>query len=89
SKNAQDLSKVIISKTESGAPVYLSDVGTVLLTHNTSSYMAFFNGKPAITLTINGNTGSDVDTIYSKVNKEMQLLKPDLPNTFQLNTLFS
>ncbi|MGQ3478773.1 efflux RND transporter permease subunit [Paenibacillus sp. TY11] len=89
SKNAQDLSKVIISKTESGAPVYLSDVGSVLLTQNTSNYMAFFNGKPAITLTINGNTGSDVDTIYSKVNQEMQLLKPDLPNTFQLNTLFS
>ncbi|EHS58697.1 efflux RND transporter permease subunit [Paenibacillus sp. Aloe-11] len=89
SKNAQDLSKVIISRTESGAPVYLQDVGTVLLTHNTSSYMSFFNGKPAITLTINGNTGSDVETIYGKINEEMKLLQPELPNTYQLNTLFS
>jgi multidrug efflux pump subunit AcrB len=89
SKDAQDLNKVIISRTDSGAPVYLKDVSTVLLTHNTSSYMAFFNGKQAITLTINGNTGSDVDTIYSKVNEEMQLLKKELPSTYQMNTLFS
>ncbi|MEC0182251.1 efflux RND transporter permease subunit [Paenibacillus peoriae] len=89
SKNAQDLNKVIISRTESGAPVYLQDVGTILLTHDTSSYMAFFNGKPAITLTINGNTGSDVETIYGKINEEMKLLQPKLPNTYQLNTLFS
>lgn len=89
SQNIKDFNQIIISRTDDGAPVYLKDVSTVVLTHNPTSYMAFYNGKQAIILSISGNTGADVDTIYHKVNERVELLKKNLPNTYQLNTLFS
>ncbi|MFB5760742.1 efflux RND transporter permease subunit [Paenibacillus medicaginis] len=89
SQSAEDLNRIMIKQTADGTPVYLEDVGTVLLSHSQSDYLAYYNGKPAVILTIMGNTGADVEKIFEKVNEEVIILKETLPQHVQLQTLFS
>lgn len=89
SQSAEDLNRIMIKQTGNGTPVYLKDVSTVLLSHSQSNYLAYYNGKPAIILTIMGNTGADVEKIFERVNQEVLTLKGTLPQNYQLQTLFS
>lgn len=89
SRDATELERVMIRKTASGTPVYLKDVGKVSLSHRQADYMAYHNGKPAIVLTIMGNTGADVDKVYTKVSKEVTALQAALPPDCELHTLLS
>lgn len=89
SQNTEDLNRILIKQTANGTPVYLKDISTVLLSHSQSDYQAYYNSKPAVTLTIMGNSGIDVQKIYERVNHEVLTLKNSLPAGYQLHTLFS
>lgn len=89
SKDVANLNQVIISRTDSGAPIYLKDVGRVALTHKSPDYMPFFNGKPALTISISSNTGSDVPAMHARVAEKMDELQRSLPKQYQLEIVFS
>lgn len=89
SRNTADLQQIMIRRTADDAPVYLKDISTVLLTHSQSDYLAYYNGEPAVILTIMGDTGGDVEDIFAAVDQEMLLLKDTLPSDYTLQTLYS
>ncbi|RFU68330.1 efflux RND transporter permease subunit [Peribacillus saganii] len=83
------LNKVIITRTEDGFPIYLEHIGKIALTHGEGSYNGYFNGKPAVTLSISGETGSDVPTVDAAVVESMKKLETTLPKGFKLDLLYA
>lgn len=85
----EDLNKIIITRTGDGFPVYLEHIASVELTHGESSYYGYSNGKPAITLNISAETGSDVPTVNATVVETMEKLESTLSDEFKLDLLYA
>ncbi|MFJ8234706.1 efflux RND transporter permease subunit [Ureibacillus sp. NPDC094379] len=88
-QNIEDLNRVIITRTSDGFPIYLEHIGSVELTHAETSYYAYSNGLPTITLNISAETGSDVPAINDLVVENMKKLETTLPEGYELNQLYA
>lgn len=88
-QEAQILNRVVVTQTQTGTPVYLRDIGSATLSYKNTDYYAYYNGKPAITISLNSETGSDVPTMNRLVNEEMNKLAPSLPGHLKLESLFA
>lgn len=88
-QNVEELNKIIISRTEEGFPVYLQDVGKASLTHAKPDYLAYYNGKPAITINVSAEAGSDVPSVHEDVNKMLKKLEKTLPKGVHLETVYA
>ncbi|MDQ0492639.1 multidrug efflux pump subunit AcrB [Paenibacillus brasilensis] len=88
-QKAEELNQAILTRTEEGAPVYLRDVATTELAHAKKEYFAYVEGKPAITLSIGAEKGTDVPSMSKKVNAKLQELERTLPDGIRLETLFA
>ncbi|KMY51913.1 efflux RND transporter permease subunit [Peribacillus loiseleuriae] len=88
-RSIEGLNKVIITRTQDGFPIYLEHLGKVTLAHGKNSYNGYINGKPAITLSISGETGSDVPTVDAAVVKKMDKLEKTLPKEFKSTLLYA
>jgi multidrug efflux pump subunit AcrB len=86
---ADELNRVIVSRTPEGYPVYLQDIGSVKETTKKADYYAYQNGRPAITLSINAEVGSDVPAIQGKVDAAINGLKKSLPTWAQVDSIYS
>ncbi|TDQ36560.1 efflux RND transporter permease subunit [Aureibacillus halotolerans] len=78
-----------IASTQEGTPIYLRDIGTASVSTEEPEYAAYVNGKPAISINISSETGSDVPTIASRVDAKMAELEKTLPTYATLNSLFA
>lgn len=88
-QDAAVLNRVVVTQTSSGTPVYLSDIGRASYTYKTAEYFAYYNGKPAVTISLSSETGSDVLTMNRLVNEKMSELAPSLPAGMELESLFA
>ncbi|MCI3922160.1 efflux RND transporter permease subunit [Paenibacillus sp. TRM 82003] len=88
-QNAEALNQVVVMVTQTGTPIYLSDIGHAAFTYKDTQYYAYYNGKPAVTISLNGETGSDVPTMNQLVNEKMKELEPSLPGDLALESLFA
>ncbi len=77
--NVDALHNVIISRNKDGFPIYLKDVGKVTLGTEKIKTYAYHNGKPAVSISINAETGSDVPSLQRKVDDMMKVLEKSLP----------
>lgn len=83
------LNNLLVTRSQSGAPVYLKDIATIEFTHAKSEYFSYFNGKPVVTIGIGAETGSDVPTMNKLVNEKLDQLKKILPSQAKFMTLFA
>ncbi|AJE52116.1 efflux RND transporter permease subunit [Paenibacillus polymyxa] len=88
-EKADELNQVILTRTKEGNPVYLRDIGTTELAHPEVEYFAYVEGKPAITLSIGAETGTDIPSMSAKVNSKLKELEKTLPAGVHLQTLFA
>lgn len=88
-ENADAFNNVIISRTKDGSPLYLQDVGLARLSYADPDYFAYYKGKPAITINVSGETGSDVPTLDQAVSKKMDQLKKNLPAETKLVSVYA
>ncbi|UNK16003.1 efflux RND transporter permease subunit [Paenibacillus sp. N3/727] len=83
------LNNLLVTRSQSGAPVYLNDIATVEFTHAKSEYFAYYNGKPVVTISIGAETGSDVPTMNKRVHEKLEQLKKSLPSHAKFISLFA
>lgn len=83
------LNNLLVTRSQSGAPVYLKDIATVEFTYAKSEYFSYYNGKPVVTISIGAETGSDVPTMNKLVNEKLDQLKKSLPSHAKFITLFA
>ncbi len=89
SKDPKELENVIISRSKDGFPIYLRDIGKVSLTTEKVDFLAYHNGKPAVTMSINAEMGSDVPNLQKKVDEMMVILEKGLPVWAKKESIFS
>lgn len=89
SKDPKELENVIISRSKDGYPIYLRDIGKVSLTTEKVDFLAYHNGKPAVTMSINAEMGSDVPNLQKKVDEMMVILEKGLPVWAKKESIFS
>ncbi|MFC3882636.1 efflux RND transporter permease subunit [Bacillus songklensis] len=88
-EDVEELNKTIIARTADRFPIYLQDVGEAKLTTMKPEYITYYNGKPAVSLSISAETGSDVPTVHKNVNKMMKKLEKSLPKGTKLESLYA
>lgn len=86
--DAKELNEVLINKTQTGSPVYLKDVGQVQLVDKKPSYLAYYNGQPAISINVSAQTGSDVLTMDKLISQKLDELKGSLPSDAHFSPAF-
>ncbi|MFP3388902.1 efflux RND transporter permease subunit [Brevibacillus sp. SIMBA_040] len=88
-ENVEELNQVIISRSKEGFPIYLKDIGSVEMTTETVAFNSYFNGKPAITLSVNAETGSDVPSLQKRLDEMMLTLDKSLPVWAERHSIYS
>lgn len=88
-KDPKALENVIISRSQEGFPIYLRDIGKASLTNEKVTFFAYHNGKPAVSMSINAETGSDVPALQERVDEMMKTLEKGLPAWAKKETIFS
>lgn len=86
--DVKELNEVLISRTQTGSPVYLKDVGQVQLADMKPTYLAYYNGQPAISINVSAQTGSDVLTMDKLISQKLDELKGSLPSNAHFSPAF-
>lgn len=87
-EEVEELNEVLISRTQSGFPVYLKDIGQVQLADKKPTYLAYYNGKPAISINVSAQTGSDVPIMDQLISNKLDELKGSLPSGTHFSPAF-
>lgn len=87
--DVEQLSRVLLSRTPEGYPIYLEDVGSVELTTETVQFRSYYNGKPSVSISINAETGSDVPSLQKRVDELMHRLEASLPIWAEAHSIYS
>ena len=88
-RSIEQLGKIVVSRTQEGFPIYLEQVATVSLAHEESELYSYVDGQPAITLSVNAKTGSDVPSIHEGVVETMKKLEETLPEGYSVELLYA
>lgn len=83
------LYNTVIAMNQEGIPVYLRDVATITLAHEKEESLVSFNGKPAISISVQGEIGSDVPSMQKNVDAKMQELQTQLPSWAHFEHVYS
>ncbi|MCW2278561.1 efflux RND transporter permease subunit [Heliophilum fasciatum] len=87
--DVQEFSRSLITRTADGTPVYLRDLGTVELTHKNTEVYAYHNGRPAISISLSAETGSDVPAVQANIDKTLAYLQTTLPTWAQVELVYA
>ena len=88
-RSIEQLGKIVVSRTQEGFPIYLEQVANVSLSHEESELYSYVDGQPAITLSVNAKTGSDVPSIHEGVVETMKKLEETLPEGYSVELLYA
>ncbi|MDC0764832.1 efflux RND transporter permease subunit [Brevibacillus sp. AG] len=81
--------KVVVTRTQEGMPVYLKDIATISDSTKRVEYRTYYNGKPAATISINAELGSDVPKVHKAVNEKLAALEKSLPSWANREPVFA
>lgn len=87
--DVKKLNDVLIMTTQDGFPVHLKDVGEAKLAHGDPEYSPYYNGKPAILIKVNAQTGSDVPSMDKAISMKLSGLAQHLPKNVTFKTAFA
>ncbi|MFB0829345.1 efflux RND transporter permease subunit [Brevibacillus laterosporus] len=89
SYKADTFNKVIVTRTKEGVPVYLQDIATISDSTKRLEYRTYYNGKPAVTVSINAELGSDVPGVQKAIDQKLETLEKNLPSWAKKEPVFS
>lgn len=87
--DVNQLKKIVVYRSDTKVPVYLEDVANVRMSHAKAEYLSYYNGVPSIAIKISSEVGSDVPTMYERVNAKMAELQKTLPASVKITSLFA
>ncbi|BCZ45452.1 nodulation protein NolG [Clostridium gelidum] len=83
------LNQIIVSTTKEGNPIYLSDIGKAYMSTEKVDHYVYHNGKPAVGITINCETGIDIPSTQKKVTEKLDSFKNSMPAGIQFENVYS
>lgn len=89
SSDVRTFEKVVVTRTQEGMPVYLKDIASISDSTKRVEYRTYYNGKPAATISINAELGSDVPKVHKAVNEKLAALEKSLPSWANRERVFA
>ncbi len=83
----QDISNTVIKQSSNGV-LRVKDVANVSFASAEPSYLAYFDDKPVIFITVEQREKTNIFDLTAKINKELTMFKQSLPNDIKLDKLF-
>ncbi|MDN9012712.1 efflux RND transporter permease subunit [Brevibacillus laterosporus] len=87
--DVDQFSRVVVTHTQEGVPVYLKDIGSISLGFKDSEYLVFHKDKPAAVMSINAEVGSDIPKIHAEVEAKIKDLEKKLPTWAKKEIIFA
>lgn len=87
-QDINELNDILITKTQTGVPVYLRDIGEVKHGRTDADYLAYYNGYPAIMINATATAGADVPTLDADISEKFDELSAQLPETVHFEATF-
>ena len=84
----EDLANTIILTNENFV-LRLKDVAQVNFASFEPSYLAYYNSKPVIFVTVEQRGGTNIFSLTERINAEITLFKKSLPQSIQMSTIFN
>ncbi|MCX7604610.1 MAG: efflux RND transporter permease subunit, partial [Bryobacteraceae bacterium] len=78
-----DFARIIVG-TVNGAPVRISDIGTVEDTYEEPRSIARLNGLPAVALAVRKQAGTNTLDVIAAIKQRLEEIRPSLPPDFQI-----
>ena len=69
SYNPETLNEIIVSTTKDGNQIYLKDIGKAYMSTEKIDHYVYHNNKPAVSMTISSETGTDIPSTQKKLLK--------------------
>jgi len=82
-----DIENTVVLATNN-AVVKIKDIAKVSFSDDEPSYLAYFDDKPVIFITVEQRDGSNIFELTEHINQEIEYFKQNLPSNIQLDTLF-
>ncbi|MFT5756222.1 MAG: multidrug efflux pump subunit AcrB [Alteromonadaceae bacterium] len=86
-QHLDELADTVVFSNESSV-LRLKDVATVEFSSQEPSYLAYYDKKPVIFLTVEQRTGTNIFDLTNKINDEIASFKTTLPDSMKLDILF-
>ncbi|PPQ49755.1 AcrB/AcrD/AcrF family protein [Paenibacillus peoriae] len=83
------LNNVQISSNEEGFPISLKDIGSASLVLKKTGSYTYVNTKPAISISLSGDKGTDVPTVSKAATAKINELASSLPKDVHFELLFA
>ncbi|MHB8074732.1 efflux RND transporter permease subunit [Desulfosporosinus fructosivorans] len=83
------LYSTVVAMNEQGIPVYLRDVAKITLATEEEEALVSLNGKAAVSISVQGEIGSDVPSMQKNVDNKMNQLEKQLPSWSKLEHVYS
>lgn len=77
--DSSTLNDIIISKNQMGVPIYLKDIGESKLALKEPDTLSYYDGKPAIMITVDSVVNSDIISLDRDFNNKLEDLVESLP----------
>jgi multidrug efflux pump subunit AcrB len=89
-KSAEDIAETVVFRSPlTGGSVKLKDVADVRLASEKLEQRVHVNGKPAVDISINAESGVDVPSLQERIDERIDALVKDLPEYVKLESMFS
>jgi multidrug efflux pump subunit AcrB len=88
-KDVHQFENTLITRTTGGQPVYLKDLATIKMATERVTKYAYYNGKPAVTISASSAFGSDVPSLQKKVDQMMAILEKGKPVVLHVQSIYA
>lgn len=88
-QDVEQFANTLVTRTHAGDPIFLKDIGTVKMSTERVKQYIYHNGKPAISISLNAEMGSDVLSLQQKVDDMMSLLTHDKPTWLKIESIYT
>lgn len=83
------LNTIVVSTTKDGTDIYLRDIGNAYMSTENIDHYVYYNGKPAVSMTISAETGTDLPSTQKNITKKIDSFKNSLPSGIQFENVYS
>jgi multidrug efflux pump subunit AcrB len=88
-KDVKQFENTLITRTTAGQPIYLKDLATIKMTTERVKQYAYYNGKPAVSISASSEFGSDVPSLQKNVDQMMAILMKSKPAALHVQSIYA
>lgn len=88
-RDLEKLAQVVVGYAPNGNPIYLNQVAEIGRVTKESTYNAYHNNKPALSVSLSAEQGTNIPSLQKLIDAKMESLRSSLPVWAQVDSLYT